>query len=285
MFDWIYDLLGTLLSWFSSLFGGKYVFALLLYALLFKLVFLPFAIKQQKSQIAMAKFAPEMERIQAKYRGKTDEVSMQKQQQELIALQQREGFSPLSGCLPVLLQLPIITFLYNVIRGPLSYICKLSANEITKVKAIITSAGITPAADEIGLVANIQTLGVEGFEGIDLSRLPDFTLWGTNLARTPSFSELSLLWLIPILAAALTWLSSVLIRKWNNPGAATEQNQQMNSTMNTMNIMMPLMTLWMTFSFSGMLGVYWIYQSILGILQSFILSKAMPLPKRTAEGA
>lgn len=285
MLSWIYDLLGTLLSWFSSLFGGKYVFALLLYALLFKLVFLPFAIKQQKSQIAMAKFAPEMERIQAKYRGKTDEASMQKQQQELIELQQREGFSPLSSCLPVLLQLPIITFLYNVIRGPLSYICKLSANEITQVKAIITAAGITPAADEIGLVANIQALGVEVFEGIDLSRLPDFTLWGTNLARTPSFSELSLLWLIPILAAALTWLSSVLIRKWNNPGAATEQNQQMNSTMNSMNIMMPLMTLWMTFSFSGMLGVYWIYQSILGILQSFILSKAMPLPKRTAEGA
>ena len=281
MFDWIYDLLGTLLSWFSSLFGGKYVFALLLYALLFKLVFLPFAIKQQKSQIAMAKFAPEMEQIQAKYRGKTDEASIQKQQQELIELQQREGFSPLSGCLPVLLQLPIITFLYNVIRGPLSYICKLSANEITQVKAIITAAGITPAVDEIGLVANIQALGVEVFEGIDLSRLPDFTLWGTNLARTPSFSELSLLWLIPILAAALTWLSSVLLRKWNSPGAAAEQNQQMKSTMNTMNIMMPLMTLWMTFSFSGMLGVYWIYQSILGILQSFILSKAMPLPKRT----
>ena len=281
MLSWIYDLLGTLLSWFSSLFGGKYVFALLLYALLFKLVFLPFAIKQQKSQIAMAKFAPEMERIQAKYRGKTDEVSIQKQQQELIELQQREGFSPLSGCLPVLLQLPIITFLYNVIRGPLSYICKLSSNEIAQVKAIITAAGVTPAADEIGLVANIQALGVEVFEGIDLSRLPDFTLWGTNLARTPSFSELSLLWLIPILAAALTWLSSVLIRKWNNPGAATEQNQQMNSTMNSMNIIMPLMTLWMTFSFSGMLCVYWIYQSILGILQSFILSKAMPLPKRT----
>lgn len=281
MFDWIYNLLGTLLSWFSSLFGGKYVFALLLYALLFKLVFLPFAIKQQKSQIAMAKFAPEMERIQAKYKGKTDEASIQKQQQELIELQQREGFKPLSGCLPVLLQLPIITFLYNVIRGPLSYICKLSANEIMQVKAIITAAGITPAVDEIGLVANIQTIGVEVFEGIDLSRLPDFTLFGTNLARTPSFSEWSLLWLIPILAATLTWLSSVLFRKWNNPGAATEQNQQMNSTTNSMNIIMPLMTLWMTSAFSGMLGIYWIYQSILGILQSFILSKAMPLPKRT----
>ena len=49
MLDWLYELLGTMLSWFSSLFGGKYVFGLLLYALLFKLLFLPFSIKQQKN--------------------------------------------------------------------------------------------------------------------------------------------------------------------------------------------------------------------------------------------
>ena len=284
MLDWIYDLLGTVLYWFSNLFFGKYAFGLLLYALLFKLLFLPFSIKQQKSQIAMAKFAPKMEAIQAKYKGKTDELSMQKQQQELMELQQKEGFSPFGGCLPVLLQLPIITFLYNVIRSPLSYICKLSAGEITRIKDIIMLAGITPAADEIGLVANIQAVGIDSFSGIDLSKLPDFTLFGTNFALKPSFSEISILWLVPVLAATLTWLSSYLIRKWNNTNpsqGAGGQNKQMKATMNTMDIIMPLMTLWMTFSFSGMLGVYWIYQSILGILQAFILAKAMPIPKRT----
>lgn len=231
----------------------------------------------------MAKFAPQMEHIQAKYKGKTDEESMQKQQQELMELQKKEGFSPLSGCLPVLLQLPIITFLYNVIRGPLSYICKLSANEIAQIKDIITAAGMTPAVDEIGLVANIQTLGVDAFTGIDFTKLPDFMLFGANLALTPSFSEISILWLVPILAAALTWLSSYLMRKWNNTstGTTSVQDGQPKSPMNTIEIMMPLMTLWMTFSFSGMLGVYWIYQSVLGILQSFILSKTMPVPKRT----
>lgn len=283
MLDWIYDLLGTMLSWFSNIFFGKYAFALFLYALLFKLLFLPATIKQQKSQIAMARIAPKMEKIQAKYRGKTDEASMQKQQQEIMELQQKEGFRPLSGCLTMFLQLPIITFLYKVIRSPLSYICKLTGEEIIKIKDIITAAGITPALDEIGLVANIQELGIDEFAGIDLTKLPDFTLFGANLARTPSFSEFSILWLVPILAAALTWLSSYLMRKWNNVSNAPAGNgeAQGKSPMNFMEIMMPLMTLWMTFSFSGMLGVYWIYQSVLGILQSFILSKALPIPKRT----
>ena len=285
MLNWIYDLLGSLLSWFSSLVGGKYAFALFLYALLFKLLFLPISIKQQKSQIAMAKFAPKMEAIQAKYRGKTDELSMQKQQQELMELQQKEGFSPFGGCLPMFLQLPIITFLYNVIRNPLSHICKLSVEEITQIRGIISAAGMTPAVDEIGLVANIQAIGADLFTGFDLSKLPDFTLFGTNLALTPSLTDISFLWLIPIIAAVFTWLSSLLIRKWNSPNSnqnANVQERQMNSTLNTMNIVMPLMTLWMTFSFSGMLGVYWIYQSILGILQAFVFAKIMPIPRRGA---
>ena len=104
-----------MLSAFSTLFGGKYVFALLLYALIFKILFLPFSIKQQKSSIKMAKLAPKIELIKAKYKGRTDAPTKQKMQQEIMALQQKEGYSPLSGCLPLLLQFPIIIFLYQVI--------------------------------------------------------------------------------------------------------------------------------------------------------------------------
>ena len=103
-----------MLSWFSSLFGGSYALALLLYALLFKLLFLPFGIKQQKNQIKMAKLAPKIALIKAKYRGRTDQPTMQKQQQEIMELQQKEGYNPFSGCLPLLLQMPIIIFLYSV---------------------------------------------------------------------------------------------------------------------------------------------------------------------------
>ena len=269
-----------MLHWFSSLFGGKYVFGLLIYALLFKLLFLPFSIKQQKNQIKMAQLAPKIELIKAKYKGRTDQPSLQKQQQEIMDLQQKEGYSPLSGCLPLLLQFPIIIFLYNVIRGPLSYICKLSAEEITKIKDILGST----APDEIKLVGEIAASGGAGLGQFadKLASLPDFTLFGLDLSATPNFKEALPLVFIPVVAAALTWLSMFLTRKWNgntNPA----QDAQSNASMKMMDLMMPLMTLFFAFNFSGMLGIYWIYQSALGILQSFILSKVMPLPKFTDE--
>ena len=130
MFGWLYNALGSLLAWFES-WTGSYAIALLFYALIFKVLFLPFAIKQQKNQIAMAKLAPKMQLIRAKYRGRVDRVSQQKMQQEMMELQQKEGYSPLSGCLPLLIQLPLIIFLYNVIRKPLSFffmLCLFSKN-------------------------------------------------------------------------------------------------------------------------------------------------------------
>ena len=288
MLDWLYELIGTMLSWFSSLFGGQYVFGLLLYALVFKLLFLPFSIKQQKNQIKMAQLTPKIELIKAKYRGRTDQVTMQKQQQEIMELQQKEGYSPFSGCLPLLLQLPIITFLYKVIRGPLSYICGFSADEINSIKSIIGSTQI----DEIQLVGEINKYTGDGLAefATRLEKLPDLTLFGTDISAVPWDSlrgaiEFSWIIIIPVLAAARTWLSMFLARKWNaNPAAQQQQdNPQANMSMKMMDLMMPAMTLFIAFGFSAMMGIYWIYQSALGILQSFILSKAMPLPKYSEE--
>ena len=311
MLDWLYELLGSMIAWFSNtLGGGYYLIGLLFYALLFKLVFLPFSIKQQKNQIAMAKLTPKIELIKAKYKGRTDQVTMQKQQQEIMELQQAEGYNPLSGCLPLLIQMPIIIFLYNVIRNPLSYICKVSEDGVRAVtKLLIESnpnhgiSGVTlenvesitfKNIDQIAIVSEINRFGVENIaiEGVDLSKLPDFSFFGLgNLAGTPwdgGFAGISWLWLIPIIAAALTWLSMFLSRKWNGSNNVaqdqqSQQNQQAQATMKSMDIMMPAMTLFMAFGFSGMMGIYWIYQSALGILQTFILSKAMPLPKYTEE--
>lgn len=289
MFDWLYELLGTMLYGFSYIFGGKYVFGLLLYALLFKLLFLPFSIKQQKNQIKMALLTPKIELIKAKYKGRTDQVTMQKQQQEIMELQQKEGYNPLSGCLPLLLQLPIITFLYSVIRNPLSYICKISDEGVIAIHNLLNSdetVDTIKAIDQIDLVSKIRNYSGAGLEGYDLSRLPDLTLFGVDLAQKPwtdGFAGISVLWLIPIIAAALTWLSMLLSRKWNANPATQNQDAQANASMKMMDLVMPAMTLFMAFGFSGMMGVYWIYQSALGILQTFIISKAMPLPKFSEE--
>ena len=90
MFNWLYNLLGTMLSFFDSI-TGSYALALLFYALIFKIVFLPFSIKQQRNQIKMAELTPKIALIRAKYKGRTDQRTMQKQQQEIMELQLRAG--------------------------------------------------------------------------------------------------------------------------------------------------------------------------------------------------
>ena len=292
MLTWLYNALGTMLSWFSTIMGGSYALGLVLYALLFKILFMPFSIKQQKNQIAMAKLTPKIALIRAKYKGRNDQATMQKQQQEIMELQQKEGYSPLSGCLPLLLQLPIIIFLYNVIRSPLSYIGKFTEQVIVDVHMLVN--GLSEAAafssiDQIGLVSKINeyaaTYGSEGLVnmGLDISKIPNFTVFGIDLAQTPSLPNFSWLVVIPVLAAVSSWFSMWITRKLNNTGYQSAQDAQAQASMKMMDIMMPAMTLVMAFNFSGMLGLYWVFQSILSVLQTLLLSKIMPLPKYTEE--
>ena len=317
MFDWLYRFLGSMLSFFESFTGG-YAFALLLYALVFKIVFLPFSIKQQKNQIAMAKLAPKIELIKAKYKGRTDQPTMQKQQQEIMELQQKEGYSPLSGCLPLLIQLPLIMLLYTVINNPLSYIAKPTEDfadkdmdtiilevykEIT-VDDEIDALEKLPKGSEIKIINEInkyiaddetykdfeslntrekRIAKIESF-GLDVDTIPNFDFFGVNIAETPNLRNFSILCLIPVLAAAAQWVSMWLTRKFNgNNMMQAQQDAQAQASMKMMDIMFPGMTLVMAFSFSGMLGLYWTFQALLGLLQSFILAKAMPLPKFTEE--
>ena len=320
--DFFYDLLapvckliGEMLYWFSQIFNGQYVFALLIYALLFKLLFLPFAIKQQKNQIKMAHLTPKIELIKAKYKGRTDQATMQKQQEEILELQQKEGYNPLSGCLPLLLQMPIIMFLYGIITRPLSFICHLSKTDLTSIKQIMASFitegeskeaidaaknAILNMTNEINLSGEINKFlanhGEEGEAALSefmeaFGRLPKFELFGGDLSKLPwdavseGFANFSWIFFIPIAAAAIQWFSVWITRKMNaNPATQTQpDNPQGKITAKMMDLMMPAMTLFMAYSFPGLMGIYWIYQSAFGILQTFILSKVMPLPKFTEE--
>ena len=317
MFGLLYRFLGSMLAFFESFTGG-YALALLLYALVFKIVLLPFSIKQQKNQIAMAKLAPKIELIKAKYKGRNDQRTMQKQQQEIMELQQKEGYSPLSGCLPLLIQLPLIMLLYAVINNPLSYIAKPTEDfadkdmdtiilevykeitvdeEIDKLEKLQKGSEIKIINEINKYIADDETYKdfeslnsrekriakIESF-GLDVDSIPNFNFFGVNLAETPKDAGFSILWLIPVLAAAAQWVSMWLTRKFNgNNMMQAQQDAQTQASMRMMDIMFPGMTLFMAFNFSGMLGLYWVFQALLGLLQSFILAKAMPLPKFTEE--
>ena len=340
-----------MMAFFSSI-TGSYVLALLMYALIFKIVFIPFTVKQQKNQIKMAGLAPKIQLIKAKYKGRNDQRSLQKQQEEIAELQQKEGYNGCSGCLPMLIQLPIIMLLYAVIQNPISYIAnqtdavaeynskysdssweipaeledtikELEAHGISiyqldengnikedasgkpirvainPTEALYKRYDLTEDAkkNEIKIInaiyknaynedGSIKESEVEIIEnlGVKFDSIPNFRLFGINLADTPDIMNPSIILIIPFLAAIASWISMWLTRKINGTGASMGgEDDQTAQSMKIMDITMPLMTLWIAFNFSGMLGLYWVFQSLLGLLQTLIVSRVMPIPKFTEE--
>lgn len=92
------------------------------FTLVVKMLMLPLTIKQQKFTKLSSKMNPELQRIQAKYKGKRDEVSLRRQQEETQEVYRRYGASPMSGCLPLLISLPILFALYRVIYAIPAYV-------------------------------------------------------------------------------------------------------------------------------------------------------------------
>jgi YidC/Oxa1 family membrane protein insertase len=93
---------------------GNFGWAIIIVTILIRLIILPLMIKQTKSTKAMQMIQPEIKKIQEKYKSK-DQQTQQKLQQETMALFQKHGVNPLAGCLPLLIQMPIIFGIYQAI--------------------------------------------------------------------------------------------------------------------------------------------------------------------------
>ncbi|AZB44466.1 membrane protein insertase YidC [Bacillus sp. FJAT-42376] len=112
----------ALIKYTASLFGGSYGVAIILVTFLVRLLLMPFMMKQYKNQQQMKKkmaiIQPEMKKIQAKYKDKKkDPESQRLMQQETLQLYQKHGYNPLAmGCLPILIQTPILFGFYFAIQ-------------------------------------------------------------------------------------------------------------------------------------------------------------------------
>ena len=284
----MYQFFGNILNVFNS-WTGNYMLALLLFALMIKIILLPLSIMQQKNQIKGAKLRPKMMLIEKKYAGRNDQPTLKKKQAEIMELQQKEGYSALSGCLPLLLQFPIIIILYRVIQKPLTYISHLGSDLLQKIADAIGYAGKFNSS-EIGLISEINknmetasaTYAAETEGGILADVLPKMSFFNADLTVKPYFW--SILLLIPVINFALGVLTMKLSKKLNgNMAQMTQQTQDQKISGGIMEWMMPVFSLWFAFILPSALGVYWIYQSVLGILQMLILAKVMPMPKYSEE--
>ena len=132
MFDFLNVPIGYVIDFCYRL-VPNYAIALLLFALVMKILLFPLSIKQQKNTVKQAKLRPKEMAIRKRYAGRTDKATQQKMQEEILKLQQEENFSPLSGCLPMLVQFIIILALYAVITAPLQYVTHVDKDAIDAV--------------------------------------------------------------------------------------------------------------------------------------------------------
>ena len=282
--------------------GQNYLIGLILFAIIVKIAMLPLSIKQQKNSIKQANLRPKEMAIRKKYAGRNDQPTQQKLQNEIMELYQRENFNPMGGCLPLLIQLPILLGLYQVIIRPLEFLCGVPKDVVTAIKnseALKELVAKTLTEGEkvenaIARLSQIEMVDIlknnfssftaeigEYVQSADL--LPNFSLFGLNLAEIPPF-KLSILLLVPILTFVISFFSMKINKKFTynaNEGVQTDKATGCSTAM--MDWMMPAMSVYITFIVPAVIGIYWMFNNIFGTIQQIILAKVMPLPKFTEE--
>jgi len=272
MFQFINTVFGYPLGWIMWLcykIIPMYAVALILFTIITRLVLLPFSIKQQKSTVQMKIIQPKIVEIQNKYAN-----NREKMQQELEALYARENYNPMAGCLPMLIQMPILFGLIDVIYKPLTHIARLSGDLIQPMLQMGVDMGllnnIKEYSGQITMVGAIQkdpaAFSALGQELIDAATSINLTLFGLNLGEKPELA-LTPLVAIPILACISAFFSMwVSMRHTAMEGAGA-------GTSKSMMLMMPLMSLWFTFQVPAGVGIYWIVSNLVMMIQSMILNK------------
>ena len=305
--DVILRWIGAALNWITRYLGfGSYIVGICVFAVIIELLMLPFAVKQQKNSIRQAKLRPKEMAIRNKYAGRNDQKTQQAVQQEIQALYQRENFNPYSGCLPLLLQMPILIALYRIVVDPLHYVLGQSSGISSALNAFYTAAraaGGLGNASASSSTIKLLSGGTEQFEGIqnfayfsnggdiwasinNIGKIPNFNIGKWNFGDTPSFGNFNILLLVPVLTFVVYFFSMRLNRKFGYqpgqaPGQTTDRQTACSNTM--MDVTMPLMSTFFTFVVPAIVGVYWMFRSVLGVLKQFIMSKVMPLPQFTEE--
>lgn len=273
---------------------SSYGWALVLFTVVIKLIMLPFQMKSKKSMMRMSRFQPMIKEIQTRY--KNNQVKMNEELQRLYA---EEGVNPMSGCLWSFLPFPILIALYSIIRQPITRFMMLTTTAMQGVIDAVSAAGFDLAAiamtandgavtvkdgltqlqpyGQITLVKAAQELGValpEGwihmdfsFLGMDLTTIPSNVI---GQIGTGGWAVIGVL-LIPIVSGALSfWQSKVSMA--GNPAAADPNDPTARSS-RMMMWMMPIMSLWIGFTLPASLGVYWIANSVLMLVQEKVLNK------------
>ncbi len=307
--SFIYEPFAFLLRIFYS-FTKNYAIALIFFTLIVKLVFSFINVMQQRSAQGQARIKPKINAIRKRYEGRKDSHVQIEFQNDMQRLYQEEKVSASMGCLPILIQLLIVMVLYQIIYNPLTYIAQFEAADFTAIKQIIvdnfasmsfSGKGVKESIEKVltnaEVLDKVKGLNISEMELISIinqnkalfgdyvSKIPNFTAFGgsIDLSAKPTLA-LKPIVLIPILTVVFQLGSFYITRLVGpKPDTSTPEAKQAAKSMNTTNLIMTLVSGYIAFSFPAIIGIYWIYQSIIGTVITVVLHKVMPIPTYTEE--
>lgn len=293
---------------FTSSFGVFNVgLCIILFTIVMKTLMIPLTIKQQKTTKLMSVMNPEIQAIQKKYKGKSDQESMQRQNVEIQAVYEKYGTSMTGGCLPLLIQMPILLALYRVIYNIPAYVPSVRVYFDNVVTPLMGQADYAQNLQEITNIATACGGKLDKFDFTNANRLVDMlykfstSQWGELQALFPAISDVigqnaavvermntflglnmaeapgwvpSFAWIIPVLAAVSQWFSTKLM-SGNQPSTSADAENPMAQSMKTMTTTMPLFSAFICITMPAGLGIYWIATSVVTIIQQLIVNAYM----------
>lgn len=275
------SILGTPLGWVMWAIYQvipSYGWALLIFIILTRLIMFPFGIKTQKSSARMAAIQPKLQQLQKQY-GK----DKQRYQEEMMKVYEKEGVSPMGGCLPSLIPMILLFGIIDVIYYPLKHLLHIPDAALSAANQLLIDAGTNMSGAQlsmINMIKNGSTMFNDVFTAEQIQQIQNFDMnfLGLNLGEVPK-DVWGWLIIVPILAF-LAQMGYTLYSMWQQK---RNGQQQMQGFMKWFMLLMPLLSLWWGFTMPAGVGVYWFLSSILMLLQQIVLQKLYPPEKVLAD--
>ena len=268
----------------------NYGWAMILFSVLLQLILLPLSIKQQKSMKKSAKIQGEMKKLQVKYRNNPELLN-----QEVMGLYKKEKVSPFSGCLSSIIQLILFLSVFYLVSRPLTYMLKVDPAVIQSYEQEITENGESSSYPEMKIIeekaSEDESVYINmDFLGLDLSKVP-----------MQNLSNIKVL-IIPIIYVITTFINIKLITNMNktkeqrekekedkkrkkqknaitdgkqDDESMEEQLESMQQMTNSMNYMMPIMSIAIALIAPLGLSLYWLVKNLLQLGERFLLKRVI----------
>ena len=269
--------LGYVMEWIYNLIPN-YGWDIIIFTIVIRLLSIPLQLNQQKSMAKMSAFQPMIADIQKKYKDKPE-----KQQEELLKLQQEYGYKPTAGCMPMLVNFLVMFGVIEVVYRPLQRIFHISAAALTAAGEALTASGVafTAITRDTNIIAQVVAGngGVLGcFSAEQIATITEFSqhmnFLGIDLTRIPKLG-LSLDIVLPLLSVITMLLSTHISMK--------ASGQQMQGSMKLTMYMMPLMYVFFCFTVPCAFSLYYVISNIVMTVQTQVMRKVYDPDKMRKE--